>query len=61
MSIAGAADVLGVHAHTIRRWIASGTLPAVRVGPRLYRIHTNDVARIGRPVLPAATRKAGVR
>jgi excisionase family DNA binding protein len=34
LSIAEAAAELGVHPNTIRNWIASGDLPATKVGPR---------------------------
>lgn len=42
-TVAGAADFLGVHEITIRRWIASGRLSAHRVGPRLIRIRFTDL------------------
>ena len=42
------ATTLGVHVRTVRRWIADGTLPSVRVGDvidELRRIHlTRTVA-----------------
>lgn len=41
-TIADAADELGVHRNTIRRWIASGRLPAYRAG-RSIRIKSADL------------------
>ena len=61
LSIAEACAVYGVHRHTIRRWIAAGILPAVKVGPRLYRIRADDLSRIGEPVLPPAVTRGGAR
>lgn len=57
MTMADAAASLGVHRNTLRRWIASGQLPAYRVGPRLVRLHPADVARLAAPVLPAPVRR----
>lgn len=37
------ADLLHVSANTVRGWIRAGGLDAVRVGPRLWRIHRDDV------------------
>ncbi|KUH99270.1 helix-turn-helix domain-containing protein [Mycobacterium sp. IS-3022] len=47
-----AAARLGVHPMTIRRYIAAGRLRAYRLGPRLVRIHAEDVERLrqGEPV-----------
>jgi excisionase family DNA binding protein len=48
LSIPQVAERYGVSAKTVRRWIASGDLPARRVGPRLVRINAADVADFGR-------------
>jgi excisionase family DNA binding protein len=42
-TVAQAAEQLGVSVSTIWRWIESGHLPAVRVGPRAIRIRRRDV------------------
>ncbi len=38
LSIAQAADRVGVHYQTIRNWINDGRLPVTRFGPRIVRI-----------------------
>jgi excisionase family DNA binding protein len=38
LTVAEAADLLGVSPNTVYRWIASGAIPAWRVGPRFVRI-----------------------
>lgn len=43
------ADRLGVSVKTVRRRIADGTIPAVRVG-RLIRIPADAIASIGSPL-----------
>ena len=53
ITIAQAAERAGVSRDTIRRRIADGTLPAVRIGPRLIRIDAADVDALMRPI-PAA-------
>lgn len=53
MTMGEAAASLGVHRNTLRRWIASGRVPAYRVGPRLVRLHPADLARLAAPVLPS--------
>lgn len=50
ISITQAAALLGVSTRTIRRWIAAGELPATRIGPKLLRIHTEDIDRLGTPI-----------
>lgn len=46
VSITDVADQLSVSTLTIRRWIASEVLPAVRLGPRLIRIRQADVDKL---------------
>lgn len=43
MSIAQAADYLGVTPRTIRSYIAKGRLPAYRLNARLIRIDRDDL------------------
>lgn len=50
VTIAQAAERLGVSRDTIRRRIADGTVPAVRVGPRSIRIAVEDLAALARPI-----------
>lgn len=45
-----AAAYVGTSSRTIRRWIASGRLPAKRFGPRTLRVHINDLDALGREV-----------
>lgn len=46
-----AAAVVGRHPETIRRWIWSGRLPAIRRGRRLL-VAASEVRRLGRSVGP---------
>lgn len=43
ISTTEAAEHLGVHINTIRRWIKDGDLPAVRLNRRRYRIRVSDL------------------
>jgi len=56
-TIAQAARHKGVSQKTIRRWIASGILPAYRVGPRVVRIKADDLDldTVGRRIPSAAS------
>jgi excisionase family DNA binding protein len=49
-SIQQAAQWLGVHPKTIRRYIAQGRIKAVRVGPRLLRIERESLLALATPV-----------
>ena len=48
MTVAGAADEVGVSQKTIRRWITSGLVEAERMGPRLIRVKTESLSKLGR-------------
>mgnify|MGYP002778034243 CR=1 FL=1 len=41
---------LGVNSATVLRWIATGLLPATRVGSR-YRVAAADLVHVERPVV----------
>lgn len=56
LTIDAAAALLGIHARTVRRRIADGTLPAVRVGPRLVRVRRSAIEAALRPIPSAAAR-----
>lgn len=47
---AEAADYLGVTDRTLRRYVASGQLPAYRLGSRLLRFRQSDLDALLRPV-----------
>lgn len=51
LNIKQVAQRTGVAEITVRRWIASGILPAHRVGPRLIRIYEKDVDAMGARVV----------
>jgi excisionase family DNA binding protein len=50
ISVNDAALRLDVSAHTVRRWIADGTLPAYRVGRRLIKIDLADLDRVAKRI-----------
>ncbi|MGP5251486.1 helix-turn-helix domain-containing protein [Brachybacterium alimentarium] len=50
LSIAEAAEQLGLTEKTIRRYIAAGKLPAYRVGSRTVRIKSSDLERLLKPI-----------
>jgi excisionase family DNA binding protein len=54
VTIAVAAEYIGVSGKTIRRRIADGSLPAWRVGPRLLRVNLDDVGQVLLRRIPAA-------
>ena len=43
ISVRTAAEQADVHAQTVRRWIQSGELPALKLSARLYRIDPDDL------------------
>jgi excisionase family DNA binding protein len=49
-----AAERCGVHYRTMRRWISEGRINAVRVGPKLLKIDTDDLAALLQPTGGAA-------
>ncbi len=55
-TINGAAEYVGVHHKTIRRWISSGRITAYRVGPVLIRVDLDELdAMLLRPIPTAGT------
>jgi excisionase family DNA binding protein len=59
LTVKEAAELLRVSVPTIRRWIASGRLPGVRLGARTLRVRRSSLARARRGVertKPAASR-----
>lgn len=55
ISIPKAAKQLDVHSDTVRRMIATGDLPAYRIGPRVVRVAAADVRRLARPIPTVGT------
>lgn len=53
ITVASAAAQLSVGERTIRRYIATGKLPAYKIGPHLLRVSQADVDALAVPV-PAA-------
>lgn len=45
-----AGDYVGTSSRTIRRWIATGRLPARRFGPRTIRVLMEDLEALGRDI-----------
>ena len=50
ISLAAAADMLGISVHTLRRRIAAGELPAFRTGKRIIRVRVSDLEKLLRRV-----------
>lgn len=46
ISLAAAAEMLGISVHTLRRRIAAGELPAFRTGRRIIRVRVSDLEKI---------------
>ena len=51
LSLQQAALVYGISVDTLRRRIATGVLPASRIGTRLIRVRTADLDRVCRPIV----------
>lgn len=50
LTIEQAAQEMGVCSMTIRRWIASGRLDAIRIGPRNIRVKGNALKELLQPL-----------
>jgi excisionase family DNA binding protein len=50
VGLAEAAAYADVSTRTIRRWIAAGTLPGYRVGPRLIKVDLGDLDHLARRI-----------
>ena len=57
VSLAEAAELAGVSIRTLRRRIADGALPAYRTGPRLIRVHPDDLLTIVVPMNTVAAER----
>lgn len=57
VSLAEAAELAGLSIRTLRRRIADGELPAYRTGPRLIRVHPDDLATLVVPMNTAAAER----
>jgi len=49
LTIAQAAEILGVSTKTIRNWINSKQLKVLRLGPRMIRIDPDDLQNLLKP------------
>ncbi|MGY3555649.1 helix-turn-helix domain-containing protein [Williamsia sp. R60] len=45
LSLQDIADELGISDRTVRRWVASGQLKAVRPSPRVIRVEASELDR----------------
>lgn len=50
ISLAEAAERCGVNYRTIRRYVGTGRLKAVRIGPRLLKVRPSDVDALMKPI-----------
>ncbi|MDQ4075899.1 MAG: helix-turn-helix domain-containing protein [Chloroflexota bacterium] len=53
------ARILGVHVQTVRRYIRSKQLPAIRLTPRLYKVRQVDLERFLKARHTTATGSSG--
>lgn len=58
ITLAEAAEHLGVSSRTVRRYITEGRLAGYRVGPRLVKVKRVDLDDLMRPI-PTAGRRPG--
>jgi excisionase family DNA binding protein len=64
LTLQEAADRLGVHVQTVRRWVTNGLLPAHRLGPTMLRVYASDVEKVrrsndnGKPAAIVSPKKA---
>lgn len=49
LTIPQAAEILGVHKNTVWTRVREGSLPAVRISPRLVRIRKSDLIQSATP------------
>ncbi|MGI8537921.1 MAG: helix-turn-helix transcriptional regulator [Mycobacteriales bacterium] len=56
LSLPQAAELTGYCSATIRRWVASGHLPAYRVGPRGIRVKRSDLDALAVQIPAASAR-----
>lgn len=59
LTISDVADQLQVSKKTVRRWIADGRLPAIRLGPTLIRIDASSVEALRSPIPSAGNTGPG--
>lgn len=50
VTIHQAADMLGVHHRTVRRYVSDGLLPGFKIGPSLIRVDQSDVDNLLRRI-----------
>lgn len=56
VTLAVAAEHLGVCTHTVRRFISRGKLTGYRLGTRAIRVDMNEVEELLRPMATAGSR-----
>lgn len=49
ISLKETAEILGVHPETVYRMVRLHRLPAVRIGPKIWRVHAATLARLITP------------
>ena len=54
LTINQAAERLGVHPVTVRRYLARNILRGYRIGPRMIRIRADDIDAMSKPIGGAA-------